>query len=114
MDPRSTLELRNLPDRLADHLVGMIAKGEPYTPRRSDSVPGEGNAACYAARKVFFDGRFLQSRFYSRDKLVAGDVIRGPAMITEYTAATVLPPGDEMRVDGFGNLLISIANEEFK
>ena len=28
MDPQSTLELRNLPDRLADHLVLMIAKGQ--------------------------------------------------------------------------------------
>jgi DNA-binding GntR family transcriptional regulator len=28
MDAQSTLELRNLPDRLADHLVVMIAKGE--------------------------------------------------------------------------------------
>ena len=27
-DPQSTLELRNLPDRLADHLVIMIAKGQ--------------------------------------------------------------------------------------
>ena len=29
-------------------------------------------------------------------------------VITEYTAATVIPPGDTMRVDGFGNLVISI------
>jgi DNA-binding GntR family transcriptional regulator len=28
VDPQSTLELRNLPDRLADHLVIMIAKGQ--------------------------------------------------------------------------------------
>jgi DNA-binding GntR family transcriptional regulator len=28
MDPQSRLELRNLPDRLADHLVLMIAKGQ--------------------------------------------------------------------------------------
>jgi DNA-binding GntR family transcriptional regulator len=28
MDPQSTLELRSLPDRLADHLVIMIAKGQ--------------------------------------------------------------------------------------
>jgi N-methylhydantoinase A len=58
---------------------------------------------------VFFDGRFLKSRFYRRDGLVPGDVISGPAMITEYTAATVLPPGDRAQVDGFGNIVISIA-----
>jgi len=86
----------------------MIAEGEPYTPMRRDPVPGNGDAACYAKRDVFFNDRFLKSPFYSRDKLAPGDVIRGPAMITEYTAATVIPPGDTMRVDGFGNLVISI------
>jgi N-methylhydantoinase A len=85
-----------------------ISKGEPYTPMRRDPVPGDGNAACYDERVVFFDGRFLKAGFYSRDKLVAGDVIRGPALITEYTAATVLPPGDSLLVDGFGNLIITI------
>jgi hypothetical protein len=37
-------------------------------------------------------------------------VIRGPAMITEYTAATVLPPDGAAEVDGFGNLVISIGS----
>jgi N-methylhydantoinase A len=32
-------------------------------------------------------------------------------MITEYTSATVLPPGCSARVDGFGNLVIAIAEE---
>jgi N-methylhydantoinase A len=96
------------PVEIVNLRLRMVAQGEPYTPMRRDPVPGNGDAACYAKRNVFFDGHFLKSRFYSRDKLVPGDMIRGPAMITEYTAATVLPPGDTMRVDGFGNLVISI------
>jgi N-methylhydantoinase A len=96
------------PIEIVNLRLRMIARCEPYTPMRRDPVPGDGDSACYAKRDVFFDGRFLKSRFYSRDKLVPGDVLRGPAMITEYTAATVLPPGDTMRVDGFGNLVISI------
>jgi len=88
----------------------MIAKGEPYTPTRQKSVRGDGHAACYAEREVFFDGEWLNSRFYRRDALVAGDRIFGPAMITEYTAATVLPPKDSAEVDGFGNLVITIAD----
>jgi N-methylhydantoinase A len=58
---------------------------------------------------VFFESGWVKSRFYRRDRLVAGDVLPGPAMITEYTAATVLPPGDSAQVDGFGNLIITIA-----
>jgi N-methylhydantoinase A len=96
------------PIEIVNLRLRVIAQGEPYAPMRRDPVPGDGDAACYAMRDVFFNGCFLKSRFYSRDKLVPGDVIQGPAMITEYTAATVLPPGDTMRVDGFGNLIISI------
>jgi hypothetical protein len=32
-------------------------------------------------------------------------------MVTEYTAATVLPPGSVARVDGFGNLAIAVDEE---
>ena len=33
----------------------------------------------------------------------------GPAIVTEYTSATLIPPGDVVRVDELGNLAISIA-----
>jgi hypothetical protein len=32
-------------------------------------------------------------------------------MITEYTAATLLPPGASALVDGFGNLVIDVGGE---
>jgi N-methylhydantoinase A/oxoprolinase/acetone carboxylase beta subunit len=35
-------------------------------------------------------------------------MIRGPAIITEYTSATVLPPGSATHVDGYRNLVISV------
>jgi N-methylhydantoinase A len=89
----------------------MIAPGEPYTPQRQELQPGDGNGACYAERQVYFDGEFLPTRFYRRDGLHPGDLVRGPALITEYTAATVLPPGASAKVDGFRNLVISVAEE---
>jgi hypothetical protein len=33
-------------------------------------------------------------------------------MITEYTSATVLPPGCNAEVDGFENLIMTIGEEE--
>ena len=100
-DPARPVEIVNLRLR-------MTAEGEPYLPTRRELVPGDGSAACYAERDVYFDGHFLQSRFYHRDQLQPGDVLHGPAMVTEYTAATVLPPGCSAQVDGFGNLVISV------
>ncbi|HEY1498320.1 MAG TPA: hydantoinase/oxoprolinase family protein [Acidobacteriaceae bacterium] len=88
----------------------MIAAAEPYVPDRSDPVAGDGSAARYAERPIYFDGRFVASRFYHRDQLTPGDAIEGPAMITEYTSATVLPSGCRAVVDGFGNLVITIGD----
>jgi N-methylhydantoinase A len=90
----------------------MTAAGEPYSPANREPTPGDGGAASYAERDVFFAGRFLPTRHYRRDGLVPGDTIHGPAMITEYTSATVLPHGCCARVDGFGNLVIAITEEE--
>jgi N-methylhydantoinase A len=85
----------------------MTAAAEPYAPTRREKISGDGSAACYAERDVYFDGRFLPTRHYRREGLTPGDAIEGPAMITEYTAATVLPPGSSAEVDGLGNLILS-------
>jgi N-methylhydantoinase A len=88
-----------------------IAAGEPYSPPQQETVPGDGKAARYAARDVYFDGRFIPTHLYRREQLKPGDEIRGPAMITEYTSATVLPPDCRTRVDRFGNLVITFIEE---
>lgn len=90
----------------------MTAAAEPYAPARREPVAGDGAAALYAEREVYFDDRFLSTRFYKRAQLAPGDRIHAPAMITEYTTATVLPPGSIAEVDGFENLILSIADQE--
>jgi N-methylhydantoinase A len=45
---------------------------------------------------------------YRRERLVPGDVVEGPAMITEYTSATIVPPGARATVDSFENLVIDV------
>jgi N-methylhydantoinase A len=96
------------PVEIVNLRLRMIAAGEPYEPTRREIVEGDGSAACYDERDAWFDGRFISTRFYRRDGLRPGDAIDGPAMVTEYTAATVLPPGDRLRVDAFGNLIVKV------
>ena len=100
------------PVEIVNLRLRMVAAGEPYVPVQHEAVEGDGSAACYATRKIYFAGSYLPARLYRRDALVAGDAIDGPAMITEYTAATVLPPGSRARVDGFGNLIVDVGEEE--
>jgi N-methylhydantoinase A len=104
-DPQRAVEIVNLRLR-------MVAAGEPWMPMRHNCVPGNGVAARYAEREIFLDKGFVRAPLYRRDALVPGDVVAGPAMITEYTAATVLQPECIARVDAFGNLVISINGEQ--
>jgi N-methylhydantoinase A len=99
------------PVEIVNLRLRMICAADPYAPARREPVPGDGSAACYAEREVFFDGRFLPTRFYRREQLVAGDRIDGPAMMTEYTSATLLPPACSARVDGLGNLILTVGEE---
>ena len=84
------------------------AASEPYEPERRAMVAGDGSEACYAEREVYFDGQCRPTRFYRREGLTAGDAIAGPAMVTEYTAATLVLPGCTARVDGLGNLIVDV------
>jgi len=43
---------------------------------------------------------------YDRDRLLAGNVIQGPALVIQRTATTTLAHEDEARIDAFGNIRI--------
>lgn len=57
-------------------------------------------------RPVFFSGRQVETRIYDRSTLRAGNRLRGPAVVTEYSATTVVLPAWHVRVDGYGNLIL--------
>ena len=95
------------PVEIVNLRLRMVAAAEPYVPRYRDPVPGDGRGAIYAERPVNFDGEQLLTRFYHREQLRSGDEISGPAIVTEYTSATLLLPACSAHVDGFGNLVIS-------
>ena len=99
------------PVEIVNLRLRMTAPGEPYSPLRRELVPGNGSAAFYATQQIYFEGNYVAANLYRRDALVAGDQFLGPAMITEYTSATILPPGCSAQVDGFGNIVIAIAEE---
>ena len=55
---------------------------------------------------VFDDNSCLPTPRYARDKLLAEDTVRGPAIITQHNSTTVLPPGYLARVLSHGDILI--------
>jgi N-methylhydantoinase A len=86
----------------------MIAPAPAYTPAETELIRSDGSEAIYAERQIFFDGHPLQSKLYDREALVPGAILHGPAMISEYTSATVLPPGCYAQIDGFRNIVITV------
>jgi len=58
--------------------------------------------------QVQFDEGNLPTQLYSRDDLQSGKKYTGPAIITEYSATTVIPPGKLFHLDRASNLIVTI------
>jgi N-methylhydantoinase A len=56
---------------------------------------------------VWFDGRSHPTPLYERTRLAPGTRFRGPAIVTEYSSTTVVPPDFDCRVDGILNLVLT-------
>ena len=64
--------------------------------------------AIVAERDVVFEGKNYKTLVYSREKLVSGNMVKGPAIIVEYSSTIVIPPFASVRVDEFRNLIIKV------
>ncbi|MEZ5444174.1 MAG: hydantoinase/oxoprolinase family protein, partial [Gammaproteobacteria bacterium] len=73
----------------------------------------EAEAPTYASTtaEVIFGRTALPTPMIQRDDLPVGAVIAGPAIVSEPTATTVVPPGATLRVDPFGSLVIAVGKE---
>ncbi len=59
-------------------------------------------------RHVYFKERgWIDCPIYGRSDLAYGSRIRGPAIIEEFTATTIIPPGFMSDIDEYGNILIT-------
>jgi len=58
--------------------------------------------------ETYFDRKRIRAAVYRREELAAGSRLRTPCIITEYSAATVVPAGANADVDGYGNLIIKL------
>ncbi|MCY4568976.1 MAG: hydantoinase/oxoprolinase family protein, partial [Candidatus Poribacteria bacterium] len=56
---------------------------------------------------VIFEGEALPTDFYRREALRPGNQIAGPAIVTEFSATTVIPPNFSAVVDVYQNLILA-------
>jgi N-methylhydantoinase A len=102
---------RGKPVQIVSVRLRMTAAAEPFEPERREIVPGDGTNALDGERSVWFEGQLRPTKVYRRERLRPGDALEGPALVTEYTSATVLPPGCRLTVDALGNLVIAVGEE---
>ncbi|MFN7135688.1 MAG: hypothetical protein ACK4N5_26685, partial [Myxococcales bacterium] len=61
-----------------------------------------------AVQRTWFDGHGrVETGIFDRDALLANQTVRGPALISEYSATTLVPPGMVARVLGNGTIVIA-------
>lgn len=67
---------------------------------------GDGSDARVSMTPIYVDGGFVDAGVYDRLKLRAGEVVSGPAIVTEMDSTTLVLPGHSATVHGSGSLLI--------
>ncbi|SDP37620.1 N-methylhydantoinase A [Nakamurella panacisegetis] len=87
--------------------TGLVDK--PTLPKVAVRTSGGPLAA--GARAVYLspEDPAVSYALYSREDLLGGDEIAGPAVISEHTATTVMHVGDHLRVGEYGELVITVA-----
>jgi N-methylhydantoinase A len=96
-DPTATIELVNA--RLSAY--GIVARPAPERHRAAAAAL---EAALIERRAVRFDGAAHDCPVWERERLRGDAELRGPAIVEEFGATTVVPPGWRGAVDGYGNL----------
>jgi N-methylhydantoinase A len=81
----------------------------------SSLIDPAGRAATLAGarreiRPVWYDGRWLDTPVYTREKLPLDAQIAGPAILEQMDATAVLEPGDRASSDADGNIVIEIGS----
>ena len=94
---------------LRSTVAGIMRKPPQAKIARGEKAPPK--SAFAGKRPVFFSqsGGFRDAPTYRRAALLAGNRIKGPALIEEHASTTVLMPGDTCEVDAYGNLVIAVA-----
>jgi N-methylhydantoinase A len=84
-----------------------VPKYQTREEKHPTAAPSAAAASTKGQRTIHFDGKTaIGAALYERDRLGVGAVIMGPAIVEQFDATTVIPPGWSARVDGLKNLIL--------
>lgn len=70
-------------------------------------APTDPKGAVIHETKFYYEQQWHDAQIYDREKLGAGTVVAGPAIVSEMDSTTLILPGHAATVDKVGNLLIN-------
>ena len=88
-----------------------VALGEAPALPAAELPKGDGDPSHARIRDhtLWMDGREQAAAIYDRSRLLQGDTIAGPAIVTEMDSTTLIESGCVATVDRVGNILINPA-----
>ncbi len=96
-----------VPQELVNIRAVALGKAANVEAQRIERGTGDPIGAALYDHDVWMAGEARPAVIYDRGRLRAGDVVRGPAVITEMDSTTLVHNDHAATVDDFGNLLIA-------
>jgi N-methylhydantoinase A len=104
VDPDAEIEVTDW------YVVASLGNGSACAAVRNDATGGISDFAVTGERAAYFPelGGMAPSKIVDRYRMKASDLFAGPCLVEERESTTVILPGDVVRVDALGHLVIEI------
>jgi N-methylhydantoinase A len=104
VDPDASIETMDW------YVVASLSNGHACGAISADAVAGGSGCAIIGEREAYFPelGGMIRSKIIDRYRMEAVDAFEGPGLVEERESTTVILPGDVVRVDHLGHLVIEI------
>ena len=97
------------PIELVNLRVSALGLNEPLVLPTGQATGADPGGVSKGTRPVYFEGTgFVETAIFERDRLGAGMVVVGPAVIEEQTSSTVIPPGTKAEVAADFGLIVRL------
>ena len=99
-------------DRVVE-LVTLRVRARLISPKpRAVRAPTSRETVKTEKGRVWFSGKSIPATIYDREQMAAEKKLKGPAVVTEYSATTVVPTGSTFYLDRAANLILEMKKEK--
>ena len=106
---RFKVKLDRISANIVNINVSVVGKREAFDLKKLINLKSlKTNNLTKNTRKVFFNGKWYNTKIYWRDEIPRNFKIFGPAIVEQMDSTIVINPNDRANIDNFGNLIIDV------